>query len=122
MKRIYDKPPLLFEHGAPDGSSRPCSVSHAHWHLLPATIQAEDLLLEEYNWNRVDQPFLKADREYLLVGDGENSCWVAYSNEPIPSQVLRKRFAERLGVSVNWDWRSQPSVELMSATLDDFAS
>jgi len=52
LARIYNRPLLLFEHGAPEGSgNRPCSVSHAHWHVVPAMIQAEDVLLDEYHWN-----------------------------------------------------------------------
>ncbi len=74
----------------------------------------------DYNWQPAHSPFVQADREYLLVGDARDKYWVAYSDAPIPSQLLRKIAVERSGLCVDWDWRRQPSVELMCSTLGDF--
>jgi len=121
MQEIYAKPVLLFEHGAAEGSDvRPCTVSHAHWHLVPTTIKAEELLLAEYSWSKCASPWVHADREYLLVGDTLTRYWVTYPQSRIPSQSLRKALAERTGRSLLWDWRSAPEVELALATLGDF--
>ena len=116
----YGRAVLLFEHGRAEGSDgRPCSVTHAHWHLLPAPAGPEALLVNGYDWRPAPSPFVEADREYLLVGDAEGRYWVAYSDDPIPSQALRRRTAELLGVPESWDWRARPSVNIMMATLDD---
>lgn len=121
IEDVYGKPVVLFEHGAPEGEdSRPCSVSHAHWHLLPTTVPVGELMLRGYNWQQIDQPFVKVDREYLLVGDSRNGYWMAVSDSPIPSQVLRKHAAERMGIADGWDWRSKPAVDMVLTTLQDF--
>lgn len=118
--RAYQRPVWFFEHGAPEGGDhRPCSVAHAHWHLLPAPVGPEALLVDGYEWRSSASPFVEAHREYLLVGDGDGRNWVAYSDEPIPSQALRRRAAQLLGVPEYWDWRGKTSVDVMLATLDD---
>ena len=76
-------------------------------------------MVNGYDWRPAPSPFVEADREYLLVGDAEGRYWVAYSDDPIPSQALRRRTAELLGVPESWDWRATPSVNIMMATLDD---
>ena len=121
LSRSYCRPVLLFEHGAPEGSDdRPCSITHAHWHLLPATFGPESLMIEGFDWQFTESPFVRADREYLLVGDAQGCYWVAYSDVPIPSQALRKKAAEVLGSPAeSWDWRRNLSIDLMLATLVD---
>jgi hypothetical protein len=121
LEGIYRKPVLLFEHGAPEGSDiRPCTVSHAHWHLVPTDVGAEELLLAEYSWYECPTPWVRATGEYLFVGDTRGRYWVTYPKSRIPSQSLRRALAERMGNSLPWDWRSEPAVELALATLTDF--
>jgi len=123
MKRVYGMPSLLFEHGAPEGSAgkRPCTVAHAHWHLVPVAIDPVDILVDHYTWCPTNNPFVAADREYLLVGNADGSYWVTYPEAEIPSQVLRQRLANRLGqIDRDWDWRREPAVGLMMTTLADF--
>lgn len=121
MGVIYGKAVLLFEHGGAEGSDlRPCTVSHAHWHLLPTGIEAEELLLPEFKWRECDAPWVRTGHEYLLLGDTRGRYWVTDTGSRIPSQTLRRALAEHMGSSVPWDWRSEPAVELALATLSDF--
>jgi diadenosine tetraphosphate (Ap4A) HIT family hydrolase len=121
MRAIYGKPVLLFEHGASEGSDlRPCTVSHAHWHLVPTEIEAEELLLVEYSWHECPDPWVRPNGEYLFIGDTCGRYWVTFPKSRIPSQSLRRALAERMGSSLSWDWRSEPAVELALTTLSDF--
>jgi diadenosine tetraphosphate (Ap4A) HIT family hydrolase len=121
MQAIYERPVLLFEHGAPEGTdARPCTVSHAHWHFVPIAIKPEELLLAEYEWVERENPWVQSDCEYLLVGDTRGRFWATYPKSRIPSQSLRRALAERTGNSLHWDWRSVPATELALATLRDF--
>jgi diadenosine tetraphosphate (Ap4A) HIT family hydrolase len=121
MHAIYGRPALLFEHGAPEGSDRrPCTVAHAHWHVVPTTIMPEQLLMAEYSWQERTTPWVHAEREYLLVGDMRGRYWVTYPESPIPSQLLRRALAEHTGSLFAWDWRREPAVELALTTLRDF--
>ena len=120
LQSIYSEPVLFFEHGAAEGSDvRPCTVAHAHWHVLPTTLKVEDLLLSEYSWSECDTPWVHADREYLLVGDACNRYWVTYPETRIPSQLLRKTLAEQSGSTRPWDWRNEPAVEVALDILAD---
>ena len=121
LEERYLKPVVLFEHGAPDASdSRPCSVSHAHWHLVPSEAGLEAILLPEYQWERIDSPLTNSDAEYLMVSDGRKNHWVSRANGPIPSQILRRRLASVTGGPASpWDWRAELSLSRMIQTLDD---
>lgn len=120
MQAVYGKPVLLFEHGAPEGSNlRPCTVSHAHWHLVSTEVKADELLMDNYSWQECSVPWVRTDREFLLVGDTCGRYWVTYPESRIPSQSLRKALVERMGNMLPWDWRSEPSVGLALTTLKD---
>lgn len=123
MRRVYRKEVLVFEHGSRAGaSSRPCSVGHAHWHVTPTDVQASQMLMGNYSWQRVPGPFVVPTHEYLLVGDEGKNYWVAYSYTPIPSQVLRRRLANLANPESQWDWRQAPDVETTLATIADLTA
>lgn len=120
LRMTYGTEVLLFEHGAAEGSlCRPCTVSHAHWHLVPTAVQPEELLVDGYEWEKCSDPCVAGKPEYLMVGSGRSGYWMASPATPIPSQILRRVLSERLGSSDSWDWKVSPKIEMVLQTLED---
>lgn len=112
---------ILFEHGTTDSEGhRPCSVGHAHWHLVPAAINTLDLESSEEQWFDVPSPFVRLSGEYLILGELDKGFRAYSPGEPIESQLLRKRIATALGNGKEWDWRSNPRIEVILDTIERF--
>lgn len=123
LRRIYHTGALVFEHGTGDGSTcRPCSVGHAHWHVVPTDVNAREMLIPEFTWHRVTSPLIPPIRDYLLVGNEGAEYWATYPETLIPSQILRRRLAVLVGREKSWDWRKEPGVDCILRTIADLNS
>lgn len=120
METAYGQNPLLFEHGAAEGSlCKPCTVGHAHWHLVPAECNPKDLCAAGEDWQEVDTPFVVSPSDYLMVGRLGGPYWVLHATAAMPSQLLRRRVAERMGIPDRNDWRITPDAQCVQKTMAD---
>lgn len=128
LGRAYGAPLHFFEHGSPrNGSHVACSVEHAHLHALPADVSITAVLMRDGNWQPLDGHFLSASE---VVGDDEYVCYQApdgraflrVSPVPIESQLMRRIFADALGISANWNWRTHPNLDQVLETCSAIAS
>lgn len=112
-----------FEHGGDLAATRtPCTVDHAHIHLVP-TPEDGTALPEIGNWRPVAR--LEAampqvgPEEYIWYQAPSRDAWIWEANlrEAIPSQLMRRVIAELLGVAEAWNWREDPRVDVLAATL-----
>lgn len=120
---------VLFEHGASrNGPELPCSVEHAHLHVvdLPRT---NYMILPPVQWIEVSAGITAArevldHREYLLWSDDQLGTLVAQreDGERFPSQVLRKAVANALGPGTRWNWRDYPDAISADAMYGRIAS
>lgn len=121
LRVMYRAGILVFEHGASENSMcSPCSVDHAHWHVVPTAVRATEMLRGEYSWERAADLFVSSSSDYLLVADDTNDAWVAYPDKPAPSQVLRMQLATCIGATRHWDWRAEPALDRVLGTIGDF--
>ncbi len=80
------------------------------------------MLIRNYDWQRVTDPFSLSESDYLLVGEDQKEYWVAYPDAEIPSQVLRQRLAVLAGRHTwEWDWRKHTRVEEMLQSIHDLS-
>jgi len=124
LESIFGAPVHCFEHGSAPGSSRiPCSVAHAHLHLLPAHVEVwKELHKDGNHWVSIDNT-LRALRvnagsgEYLYYESPEREAVVARAEgQGFESQYMRKIFAAALGVRDSWNWRDNPSLQQLDET------
>lgn len=109
---------VAFEHGGSRRSSAvPCSVEHAHLHLVSLPVGTA-VVLPAMRWQPVTGGFVAAheqldDREYLLWFDDRRGVLVTQpvDGDPLPSQILRRAVAEALAPQPAWNWRTHPDPE-----------
>jgi diadenosine tetraphosphate (Ap4A) HIT family hydrolase len=56
--------------------------------------------------------------QYLLVEEPDGSCQLASVNGPLPRQFLRAAVAAQIGARDLADWRSQPGLERIVASIE----
>jgi diadenosine tetraphosphate (Ap4A) HIT family hydrolase len=115
LTQIFHAPVHSFEHGdASRGHDVSCSVEHAHLHLLPTTADPWLSLRGELDWRPIREgeslAELTGGEEYLYYArpDGESFVHLGSGDGPLPSQLLRLRFAEAMGAADTWNWRLAP--------------
>ena len=127
LGRECGEPVHMFEHGSSTAGERvACSIEHAHLHLVPAAVDVRASLRRLADWQSVSEysPDLHRQTggaEYLLYAAPTGERWVATTDLGFPSQLIRRVFAEALGLGEEWDWRAHPAREKMLATVEIFA-
>ena len=103
------------------------SVVHAHTHLAPSKLTAEQIeKVSGFYFERISTEELSKYNlhSYLLVKDGANSWRI--SNNPnvyIPRQYIRQLIADEYGLpGEQWNWRKYPFEELMMQTYYDMTT
>lgn len=110
IKTIFDIP-IIFEHGIGEGKIGGCGVDHAHLHIIPiglnigkSAAKKLHILYNTKSTSLID--FLKITNKqesYLFYGLDINNIDYIH-DDIIPSQLLRKLIAGRIGKS-HWDWK-----------------
>jgi diadenosine tetraphosphate (Ap4A) HIT family hydrolase len=113
-----------FEHGSDRAATRrPCTVDHAHLHLLPILHFGPIDLPAELNWIEIDDhPDAVVDvvggSEYLFYKAPEGRSYVATARTTeIESQLLRRTFAHLVGLDGSWNWRDEPRLTVVDETF-----
>jgi ATP adenylyltransferase len=112
-----------FEHGSSlRGPSIACSVEHAHLHLVPADVDIRPQLLTFTTWEDAsgsphDLAQQTSGREYLLYLAPTGERWLAMTDTGFPSQILRRVFADALGMGSQWNWRVHAAEGRMRDTV-----
>jgi ATP adenylyltransferase len=115
VKTTFANPVHCFEHGSSrTGHHIPCTVEHAHLHLVPAAVEVASLISQVALWEEIgnDAKELReraGEDEYLYYQFPSGRTLLARA--PVggfESQLLRKTFAEALGRPSEWNWRETP--------------
>lgn len=127
--QLYHRPIHCFEHGSDPNSSRVlCTVSHAHLHLVPTSVEVLDVLLAEGSWmeftgSLAEMRDVVGSKEYIYYESPSRRHLVTVGDlKGIPSQYMRRVFAEALGNRTCWNWRDGPRVRETLQTLEDVRS
>ena len=129
LSKIYGATVALFEHGMAAGAhnlSGAC-MDHAHLHLAPCEASFSGYTLSNIErWisaaSILELHAAGIQRPYLLVGSASASQEVHLHEcyDPIPSQYLRKVFANCVGKPAHWDWRDYPNSVGFLQTIRDW--
>ena len=115
-----------FEHGpSAPGAAIGCGVDHAHFHLVPmrfdlvraaAAYVPPDTVWSRADWNRCRSAY-KAGIDYLYVEQRRSMGQIAVGRQ-FGSQVLRKAIADALGKPDQFNWRTHPQRQMITATVE----
>ncbi len=105
-RRVFDDPPLVFEHGT-GGHDHwvGCCLDHAHLHLLPVGADIRDGFAEAQELAAGDSLadiHEVGERDYILTWTDDAGVQ-AWSATHLPSQVCRRLIGDRLDLSI-WNW------------------
>lgn len=116
----------LFEHGAGPNMEASCGacIEHAHIHLCPSPIRLNPLmnldLVKEKRISEIHQLLEFSSQPYLFVQDVDSTLRV-FENIHLPSQYMRRVWANALDMETRWHWALFPFKENMLRTLRMFS-
>lgn len=119
FKKIYNKTPIVFEHGTPNQNSemKANSVTHAHTHIVNINFSNEKEILEKYNFKEInDFKEIEKNKNYIKY-IYDNKIYITY-NFPSVSQLMRILIAEELNYKDKFDWKKERFDENIISTIE----
>lgn len=124
LTAVYDLPILAFEYGlAAPGMRR---IEHAHWHLLPTTVDLTGWLASRLSERVVDSlADLPAEDSYIAAR-GQDGVLRVYGLGPNASQIRHRIRLRQVLAALDprvdddaWDWANHGHQDLMIQTVAD---
>jgi diadenosine tetraphosphate (Ap4A) HIT family hydrolase len=128
LQSLYRKDVMVFEHGMVEGQKN-CGacIEHAHLHIAPGPSTFISSATSQFaGWSYrsaiTDLIPLIGNSPYMLVGRVKPHTFfgVRQCKDHVPSQFLRRKFAEELDEKVDWDWRRHPNTNTFLKTMNDW--
>lgn len=119
FKKIYNKTPIVFEHGTPNQNSemKANSVTHAHTHIVNINFSNEKEILEKYNFKEInDFKEINKNMNYIKY-ISNNKIYITYKF-PSVSQLMRILIAEELNYKDKFDWKKERFDENIISTIE----
>ena len=119
FNKIYNKTPIVFEHGTPNQNSKmkANSVTHAHTHIVNINFKNEKELLEKYNFKEINNlKEIETNKNYIKY-IYNNKIYITY-NFPCVSQLMRILIAEELNYKDKFDWKKERFDENIISTIE----
>jgi len=123
VERVYG-PTVAFEHGPScPGSPAGCSIDHAHMHVVPHRHEVRSDLERELGGRLQLHPVKSvfaavsppAEASYIFLQETTGERYLGFSEE-IPSQLVRRILARRVGRGEQFDWRDDLALETVMRT------
>ena len=119
FNKIYNKTPIVFEHGTPNQNSKmkANSVTHAHTHIVNINFKNEKEILEKYNFKEINNlKKIETNKNYIKY-IYNNKIYITY-NFPSVSQLMRILIAEELNYKDKFDWKKERFDENIISTIE----
>lgn len=119
FNKVYNKTPIVFEHGTPNQNSemKANSVTHAHTHIVNINFKNEKEILEKYNFKEInDLKEIEINKNYIKY-IYNNKIYITY-NFPSVSQLMRILIAEELNYKDKFDWKKERFDENIISTIE----
>lgn len=120
FKRIYNKYPIVFEHGTPDSKNKikASSVIHAHTHVVNHNYKFENDLIENMKFKKINRvENLTSNKNYIFYINQDNDIYLTTEFKPI-SQLMRMEIAKDLNLIDKYDWRKNDCRDNISLTIN----
>jgi len=121
--KIYNRYPILFEHGSSDiaTTQSSSSVTHAHMHIVNHNFKNEEQIIKNLNLSQVNKDlfFENKNRNYISYISPDYKLYITYNFKPT-SQQMRIYIANDLGISDKYNWKLTNLDENILSTIDKF--
>lgn len=120
FKNIYEKYPIIFEHGTPDlkDKVKASSVVHAHTHIINHNYKSENKLIENLKFKRIDKiENIVSNKNYIFYISPNNDIYITNEFEPV-SQFMRIEIAKDLNLVDKYDWRKNDFYDNIILTIN----
>ena len=116
-------PVVVFEHGMPSVPSEIDScIDHVHLQMIPTEV---DILAEIKHRLTLSGPIESIEElsryngevPYLYISQPSELRGKVFLDQGIPSQYVRRVYAEAVNDSHGWNWRSHPRCEVISKSM-----
>lgn len=107
FKIIYQKYPIVFEHGTTniENEMKASSVFHAHTHIVNHNYKNEKNLIKEMNFKKINQiSDINNNENYIFYLNQNNQMYLTNKFAPI-SQIMRIKIASDINISSKYDWK-----------------
>lgn len=107
FKSVYNKYPIIFEHGTLNTKkgNKASSVVHSHTHIVNHQYKNEKDLLQELNFKKIDSfNDMDFNNNYIFYINPNNEIYITYNFKSI-SQLMRIEIARDLNLLEKYDWR-----------------
>lgn len=123
---VFAKAVYAFEHGSGYlGSATGCGLDHAHLHLVPLDFDLVKAATTDgpttIEWEFVDRiplMVLPPMGEYVSLWRADEGAGVLGTVRKPISQWMRRLIARQLGIDEEWNYRKNPQMENIQATVD----
>lgn len=121
--RIYNRYPILFEHGSSllNSSQSSSSITHAHIHIVNHCFLDEDKIIRDINLEEIPETqfFKNQNKNYISYISPNFNLYISYNFKPT-SQQMRIYIAQDLNISNNYNWKSFNFDNNITSTIKDF--
>lgn len=122
FKSIYNKYPIIFEHGSSNNKTNKSanSVFHAHTHIVNHEFSDEKNIIKDIGFNICNfNSIYPKDTNYIYYINNNHQEYVSYTFEPI-SQLMRIYIAKDLNLFQKYDWRKEKFENNIIKTISRF--
>lgn len=108
FKQIYNKYPIVFEHGTSklNLNKTSSSVVHAHTHIVNHNYIDELALIKELKFKRINKISNYSNKNYIFYISPNNKKYITTNFESI-SQLMRIKIAKDLGFEDKYNWKEE---------------
>jgi ATP adenylyltransferase len=134
LRLRYAEPINIFEHGpSAEKHGTGCGVDHAHLHVVPTACDlleyARPLVPASAQWTAcapggewdLRRTAYDAGQDYLYLKPGDGRAVVA-TCEDFGSQVFRRALSSYLGIEDEFNWRTNPRIEIVCRTIENLSA
>lgn len=121
FKNIYQKYPIVFEHGTPNLKSdiKASSIIHAHTHIVNHNYKNEKILIEKLKFKKNNEyENMLSNKNYIFYISPKDEIYITNEFEPI-SQFMRIEIAKDLNMVNKYDWRKNDFNDNIILTINN---
>lgn len=106
FNKVYNKYPIIFEHGDIDNNVNTSSIKHAHTHIVNYNFKDELKIINDLNFNIINSiSDIKSNINYIMYINEYNKKYITYNYDSI-SQLMRIIIAKDMDIGEKYNWKN----------------
>lgn len=118
FNNIYNKYPIIFEHGDIDDIINISSIKHAHTHIVNYDFKDGLSVINNLNFNLINNiNDIDKKRNYIMYISIDNKIYVSYDFDNV-SQLMRVLIAKDLNIENKYNWKNDKFISNIKFTIN----